>query len=236
MEEEERIAREKYEANIAVIEEWDDVQATIDVDKQLAEQLQAQEREQLSIEKRSKLLAKLIESRRKYFAAKRSKEIRNKPPTKAQQNSFMCTYMKNMDGYKQKDFEGKSFDAIKKMFDKVYKRVNTFMDRNTKIVEEMSKKTQAEVTENSSKRAGDEIEQESTERQKLDKEDDSAELKRCLEMVPKDDDDLDKEDDSAELKRCLEMVPKDDDDVIIEATPISSKSPTIVDYKIYKEG
>nr|GEV30214.1 hypothetical protein [Tanacetum cinerariifolium] len=49
MEEEERIAREKGEENIALIEEWDNVQATIDADKQLAEQLQAQKREQLSI-------------------------------------------------------------------------------------------------------------------------------------------------------------------------------------------
>nr|GFA83009.1 hypothetical protein [Tanacetum cinerariifolium] len=31
------------------------------------------------------------------------------------------------------------------------------------------------------------------------------------------------------------VVPKDDDDVTIEAIPLSSKSPTIVDYKIYKE-
>nr|GEX97440.1 hypothetical protein [Tanacetum cinerariifolium] len=88
MEEEESIAREKNESNIVVIEEWDDVQATIDADKQLAEQIQAQEREQLSIEERSKLLANLIESRRKYFAAKRAEEIRNKPPTKAQQKKI----------------------------------------------------------------------------------------------------------------------------------------------------
>nr|GEV53557.1 hypothetical protein [Tanacetum cinerariifolium] len=47
---------------------------------------------------------------------------------------------------------------------------------------------------------------------------------------------LKKEDDTAELKRCLEIVPEDDDDVIIEATPLSSKSPTIVNYKIYKKG
>nr|GFA46596.1 ribonuclease H-like domain-containing protein [Tanacetum cinerariifolium] len=40
---------------------------------------------------------------------------------------------------------------------------------------------------------------------------------------------------STELKRCLEIIPDDDDDVTIEATPLSSKSPTIVDYKIYKE-
>nr|GEW65515.1 hypothetical protein [Tanacetum cinerariifolium] len=84
IEEEDRIVKEKDEANRAVIEEWDDVQATIDADRQLAEQLQAQEKEQLSIEERSKLLAKLIKSRRKYFAAKRAEEIRNKPPTKAQ--------------------------------------------------------------------------------------------------------------------------------------------------------
>nr|GEV02380.1 hypothetical protein [Tanacetum cinerariifolium] len=41
--------------------------------------------------------------------------------------------------------------------------------------------------------------------------------------------------DTAELKSCLEIVPEDDDDVEIKATPLFSKSPTIVDYKIYKE-
>nr|GEW09729.1 putative reverse transcriptase domain-containing protein [Tanacetum cinerariifolium] len=38
------------------------------------------------------------------------------------------------------------------------------------------------------------------------------------------------------LKRCLEIIPDNDDDVTIKAVPLSSKSPTIVDYKIYKEG
>nr|GFB05405.1 hypothetical protein [Tanacetum cinerariifolium] len=102
----------------------------------------------------------------------------------------------------------KSFDAIKKFFNKVYKRVNTFVDMNTKIMEEMLKKTQAEVTKGSSKKARDEIEQESAKSQRLEKEDDTLELKRCLKIVP-----------------------EDYDDVTIEATPLSSKSPTIVDYK-----
>ncbi|GKB89831.1 hypothetical protein Tco_0962103, partial [Tanacetum coccineum] len=39
-----------------------------------------------------------------------------------------------------------------------------------------------------------------------------------------------------ELKQCLEIVPDDEDDVTIDATPLSIKSPTIVNYKIYKEG
>nr|GEY60561.1 putative ribonuclease H-like domain-containing protein [Tanacetum cinerariifolium] len=85
IEEEERIVKEKDEANRAMIEECDDVQATIDAVRQLAEQIQAQEREHLSIKERSKLLVELNESRRKYFAAKKAEEIRNKPPTKAQQ-------------------------------------------------------------------------------------------------------------------------------------------------------
>nr|GEV14176.1 hypothetical protein [Tanacetum cinerariifolium] len=38
-----------------------------------------------------------------------------------------------------------------------------------------------------------------------------------------------------ELKRRLEIIPEDDDDVTIEETPLASKSPTMVDYKIYKE-
>nr|GEZ97724.1 retrovirus-related Pol polyprotein from transposon TNT 1-94 [Tanacetum cinerariifolium] len=39
-----------------------------------------------------------------------------------------------------------------------------------------------------------------------------------------------------ELKKCMEIVPDDGDEVLIEATPISSRSPAIIDYKIYKEG
>nr|GEY23756.1 hypothetical protein [Tanacetum cinerariifolium] len=147
MEEEEMIAREKDEANRVVTEKWDDVQATIDVDRQ-----------------------------RKCFAAKRAEEIRNKPPTK----------------------------------------VNTFVDMDTENVEEILKKTQAEGR---SKRVRQELEQESANKQKL------AEQEQAKVA----------DDDTAKLKRCLEIVPEDDDDVAIEATPLSSKSSTIVDYKIYRE-
>nr|GEV02339.1 hypothetical protein [Tanacetum cinerariifolium] len=43
-------------------------------------------------------------------------------------------------------------------------------------------------------------------------------------------------DDSEELRKCIEIVPDDGDEVLIEDTPISSRSPTIIDYKIHKEG
>nr|GEV75905.1 hypothetical protein [Tanacetum cinerariifolium]GEV77875.1 hypothetical protein [Tanacetum cinerariifolium] len=69
------------------------------------------------------------------------------------------------------------------------------------------------VAEGSSKRGADKLEQKDAKRQRIEEENESAELNRCLEII------LD-----------------NDDDVTIEATPLSSKSPTIVDYKIYKKG
>nr|GFD00614.1 hypothetical protein [Tanacetum cinerariifolium] len=42
--------------------------------------------------------------------------------------------------------------------------------------------------------------------------------------------------DSKELRKCIEIVPDDGDEVLIEATKISSRSPTIINYKIHKEG
>ncbi|GJS37287.1 hypothetical protein Tco_0535669 [Tanacetum coccineum] len=85
--EEEILAREKakkeQEANIALIETWDDIQAKIDADHQLAERLQAQKQEELYIKEKATLFQPLLEKRRKHFAAKRAEEKRNKPPTKA---------------------------------------------------------------------------------------------------------------------------------------------------------
>ncbi|GJR39901.1 hypothetical protein Tco_1215585 [Tanacetum coccineum] len=73
---------EIYEANIA----WDDIQAKVYVDYQLAERLQAKEQEQFTIKEKATLFKELLEQRRKHFAAKRAEDKRNKPPTKTQQN------------------------------------------------------------------------------------------------------------------------------------------------------
>nr|GEX86266.1 hypothetical protein [Tanacetum cinerariifolium] len=43
-------------------------------------------------------------------------------------------------------------------------------------------------------------------------------------------------DDFEELRECIEIVPDDGDEVLIKATQISSRSPTIIGYKIHKEG
>ncbi|GJR03859.1 hypothetical protein Tco_0526843 [Tanacetum coccineum] len=82
--EEERIAREKaqkiQEANIA----WDDIQATIEADYQLAQRLHNEEQEQYTDEEKAKFFCEFLDQRRKFFAAKRVEAKRNKPPTQAQ--------------------------------------------------------------------------------------------------------------------------------------------------------
>nr|GEW33596.1 reverse transcriptase domain-containing protein [Tanacetum cinerariifolium] len=84
MEKEERIAREKDEVNIDVIEQWDEVQAKIDANIELAQKLQTKEQEQLIDAEKARLFMEILEKRRKFCARKREIEKMNRPPTKAQ--------------------------------------------------------------------------------------------------------------------------------------------------------
>nr|GEW42428.1 hypothetical protein [Tanacetum cinerariifolium] len=174
--EQERIVREKAQQIEEVNLAWDDIQAKVDADYELAERLQAEEQEQLTDDEKAKLFME--------FMGKRRKALKNK-----------------------------SFADIQDLFNKAMKRVNMFVDIDTEVVESTKKFKAKTVQESSSKRVGDELEQESSKKQKIEAENESVELKRCLEIVP-----------------------DDGDEVTIDATPLSTKSSTIVDYKIYKKG
>ncbi|GJU86835.1 hypothetical protein Tco_1294381 [Tanacetum coccineum] len=185
--EEERLARQKEEeANIALIESWDNTQAMMEADFELAQRLQAEEQGEITIEERSRLFVELMNRRKKHFAKLRAEEIRRKPPTKAQKRNQMSTYLKNMAGYKHSQLKSKSYDEIQKLFDKEMKRVNTFVDMNSEVVKD-----------------------EHVEAEKDDQEE--AEMKRHIEIVK-------------------------DDEVAIDAIPLATKPPVIVEYKIDKDG
>nr|GEW09468.1 hypothetical protein [Tanacetum cinerariifolium]GEW16269.1 hypothetical protein [Tanacetum cinerariifolium] len=100
--EKERVAREKakkeLEANITLIEEYDNIQAKIDVDYQLAQILETEEQEELTIDEKATLFKKLLKKRRKHFAPKDAEEKRNKPSRQVQQRKIICTYLKNVEG------------------------------------------------------------------------------------------------------------------------------------------
>ncbi|GKF06918.1 hypothetical protein Tco_0037586, partial [Tanacetum coccineum] len=81
-------------------------------------------------------------------------------------------------------------------------------------VVEGSKKAKADTEqESSTKRAGEELKQEKAKKQRIDEH-------------------VEEEKESEGIKQCLEIVPEDGDDMTIDATPLSTRSPNIVDYKI----
>nr|GEZ22890.1 hypothetical protein [Tanacetum cinerariifolium] len=134
-----------------------------DPNYELAVRLQEEEIGELSIEE--KLFVELMDKRKKYFARLRAKKIRSKPPTKAQKRNQMCTYLKNMANYKHNQLKRK-------------------VKGNEKTAEDSEK-----AKEGSSKRVAEKLEQEDAKRQRIEEENESAELKRCLEIIPEDDDD-----------------------------------------------
>ncbi|GJZ09357.1 hypothetical protein Tco_0543640 [Tanacetum coccineum] len=226
--EEQKLARkQEEEANIALIESWENTQAMMEADRLLAERLQSKEREELTDEEKAKLFMELMEKRRKHFAALRAQEKRNRPPTKAQKRTQMSTYLKHMGGYTYKQLKGKSFDEIQKLFDKEMKRVNTFVAMGSEVQESKEKKEEGrEETAKGSrkkmlgrKRAGKEQQKESLKKQKVEEEKESEEVE---------------EDDEVELKKLL--VIKKDEDIAIDAIPLATKLPVIIDYKLHKEG
>ncbi|GKA80269.1 hypothetical protein Tco_0786865 [Tanacetum coccineum] len=121
----------------------------------------------------------------------------------------MCTYLKNMEGKKPKYLKNKSFDSIPKMFNRAFKRVNTFVDFRTDLVE------------GSSKRARDELEQEVTKKQKVDDVQETAEV--------------DDDQETTKIKELMKIVSYEEE-VAVDTIPLATKPTTIVDWKIHKEG
>ncbi|GJT12080.1 hypothetical protein Tco_0859122 [Tanacetum coccineum] len=178
LEEEERLAKQREEeANLV---SWDNTQAMMEADYELAQRLQAKEHGELTIEERSKLFVVLMDKRKKNFAKLRAKEIRIKPPNKVQKRNQMSTYLRNMAGYKHTQLKGKSYKEIQMLFDKEMKRVNTFVAMDSEVVESSGKEAV------SKKREGEELDEESVKRQKLEDDAEKAELQLCLEIVRRD--------------------------------------------------
>ncbi|GJZ89964.1 hypothetical protein Tco_0661891 [Tanacetum coccineum] len=104
-----------------------------------------------------------MDKRKKHFAKLRAKEIRRKPPTKAQKRNQMCTYLKNMANYKHSQLKNKSFEEIHMLFDNTMKWVDLFVPIDTEVVEGSKSQAEGKV-----------------------EVDDEAEMKKLIEIVPDD--------------------------------------------------
>ncbi|GJT76145.1 hypothetical protein Tco_1042870 [Tanacetum coccineum] len=167
LDEEARLEREREEeaSKAANISEWDDVQAMMDADYELATKLQEQDREEFTIEERSKLFLELMNERKKHFARLKAEEQRRKPPTKTQKRNLMSTYLKNMAGYKHTQLKNKK------------------LVKGSELIKSEVDRAVPELASGSSKRdAEEELDQESSKRQKTGESSELAEETRDKEV------------------------------------------------------
>ncbi|GJU62436.1 hypothetical protein Tco_1244271 [Tanacetum coccineum] len=88
----------------------------MDADELLAERLQQEEREQFTIKEKSRMLVEMIAERKRFFAAQRAKQIRNKPSTRAKLRIKMINDFVPIDSEVVKDSrKGKAEGSRKKI-------------------------------------------------------------------------------------------------------------------------
>ncbi|GKF49704.1 hypothetical protein Tco_0142955, partial [Tanacetum coccineum] len=127
--------------------------------------------------------------------------------------------------HKHNQLKSKSYEEIQKLNNEM-RRVNTFipMDseevKSKKETEESSKGTEDELKSNKSKKSESSEEKAKGSRKKM--LDEVEEVEEVEEV------------DEAELKKHLVIVK--DDDIAINAIPLATKPPVIVEYKLLKEG
>nr|GFD14998.1 hypothetical protein [Tanacetum cinerariifolium] len=73
---------------------WDNVQAMMDADYELATRLHEEEQRELTIKEKSRLFMELMDKKRSIFQNLEQKSRERKPPTKAQKRNQMCIYLK----------------------------------------------------------------------------------------------------------------------------------------------
>ncbi|GKC48389.1 hypothetical protein Tco_1066111, partial [Tanacetum coccineum] len=112
-----------------------------------------------------------------------------------------------------KNMDGWKLHQLKgKSYNEVEKLFDQAMTRINNFVG-MDSAEEAKKLEGTSKSAGDEIERKANKKQKIDDDDDEI----------------------ANLQALIEITP-DEEEVAVNAIPLASKPPVIVDYGIYKEG
>ncbi|GJT51827.1 hypothetical protein Tco_0977984 [Tanacetum coccineum] len=210
--EEERIAKKKEEeANITLIGSCDNTQAMMEADFKLAQKLQTKEQAEITIEERSRLFVELMNKRKKHFAMLRAEKKKRKPPTKAQKRNLMSTYLKSM---------VKSKKETKESSKGIEDELKSDKSKKEESGEEKAKGSRKKIL--GKKRAGKEQQQESSKRQRME---DDKEIDEHEEVEV---------DDEAELKKHFVIVK--DNDIAINAIPLTTKPPVIVEYELLKEG
>ncbi|GJR81174.1 hypothetical protein Tco_0151959 [Tanacetum coccineum] len=151
-----RQERAGYEAAVRFQEQLDEEER-----QRIARDTSRRKRKYYEAEK-ARLLAELINQRKRYFAQQRVEERRNKPLTQAQQRTYMPNYIKHMGSHTLQQLKRRSFDELKALFETTMRRVQNFHP-----IESEGDKTVPELTTRSLKRDAEvELDHEGSKKQK----------------------------------------------------------------------
>ncbi|GKA02704.1 hypothetical protein Tco_0675485 [Tanacetum coccineum] len=191
---------------------YDEVQARIDADHELAVRWTQEDQEKYIVDERAKLLVEYFENRKKQLAEERAAAIKNKPPTRSQLRSLMMTYLKHTSRYKHAQLNKKTLGEIQVLYIKEQERIADFVpiryERDERMIEKMNNKatgvheekvleepdsTKVEVKqegnkESTRKRPGRRLKIKATKKSRMQKIDSDLEeeehLKNFLKLVP----------------------------------------------------
>nr|GEZ05982.1 hypothetical protein [Tanacetum cinerariifolium] len=120
--------QKQEEATIAALtEEFNEIQAIMDDDHELAVRMTHEEQEMYTIEERARLLAEYFERRKKQLATERAEAIKNKPPTRTQVKNRMITYLKHMGNYTHQQLKHKTLEEFQMLYEKEKKWIDDFV-------------------------------------------------------------------------------------------------------------
>ncbi|GJU92636.1 hypothetical protein Tco_1317392 [Tanacetum coccineum] len=219
------------DTNAALAKEFDEIQARIDVDHELAVRLTREEQEKCTIEERARLLAEFFDQRKKQLAAARAEAIRNKPPTKTHVRNMMITYLKHMGKYTHQQLTNKTYEEIQRLYEKEKRWIDDFQPMDTKAIKDSEKKVDSSSKPArgsrkktlARKRAGEKKSEESAKKQKLEDVDEEQESAKSDEEAA-----ADYEHEKEELRMWLTVV--SDEEETVDPKILSTKYP-IVDWE-----
>ncbi|GJV17628.1 putative ribonuclease H-like domain-containing protein [Tanacetum coccineum] len=237
-EQKKRKAQVQFKAQSFTEEDWDTIRAKIKANAELKESVLGKD---LTVEDYAKRMVELVNQRRKHFAEERARAKRNKPMTQTQLRNYMSNFLKNQGTWKLTQLKKLNFEEVKAEFEKLVKQLDTYVPMNFEATKESLKRFGEELQTKTAKKLkfDDEGTQPTEEKIEEDKDDKPTKKtgKRRKQIARKGfhtDHDRDESEDSDEANE------KDDSTsgtkIPINPVPVATKSPSIANYKIIKQG
>ncbi|GJR67468.1 hypothetical protein Tco_0013533 [Tanacetum coccineum] len=221
------MAQVQFEAQYYIEEDWDVIRAKLEANAELVKNMQG---EDLSEEDFAKRMVDMVNQRKKYSVEERAKAKRSKPMTQTQLRTYMSNYLKNQGTWKLSHLKKLTFEETKEKFDKLVKQFDTFVLMGLEATKVRMKRYSEELQTGTSKKQNTVDDSGSAELQEkvTAKDVPVIEEKAGETTVPKEEE--------VEKSTKIKKTDKEEDMEANGAIPVATKSPSVVNRKIFQQG